>query len=190
MSELQHDLTVVADAIAHLTGDNKKPNIIGLLTAWLQVAQELEDSIWETYESRLIDVATDAQLDLLGVIVGALRNNLADTDYRTAIKIQIRVNRSKGRASDLVAIGVLAGVSPVYVQTGPAKYQITVQDGILPLAQAFGAADALGTGGDMISTADGAAALMWDTVAGSATSHWDDVADSLATGKWCEVTPL
>lgn len=191
MSELTHNTSVQADGLALLTSDNQKPNIQGLLSAWLAVAQDLEDAIWEVYESRILENATAAQLDLLGAIVGALRNNLSDADYRIAIKIQIRVNRSKGQAQDLVAIGVLAGVNPVYVQTAPAHFQVTVQDGIQAVAQAFNSAKALGTSGDMISYPVGEAALIWDSVAGDvSTTHWDDVADSLATGRWCEVTPV
>lgn len=191
MSELTKNTAVVSQALALLTGDNQQTNIKAWLTSYLTLAQELENSIYDVYESRIIDNATGAQLDILGHIVGAERGNLVDADYRTAIKIQIAVNKSKGRAQDLVGIGILAGISPVYVQGAPAAFQITVQDGIIPVAQAFSNAKALGTGGEMISYPVGEKALLWDTVAGGySPTHWDDVADSLATGRWCEVTEV
>ena len=191
MSELTLNSTVVAQALALLTGDNQQPNIQALLTSYLTPAQELETEIYNVYESRIIANATGAQLDILGNIVGAQRGNLDDVDYRVAIHIQIAVNKSEGRAADLVGIGVLAGVNPVYVQGAPACFQITVTDGIYPVGQAFMNAKALGTAGEMISYPVGEAALLWDTVAGGyVPTGWDDVADSLAIGRWCEVTEL
>jgi hypothetical protein len=191
VSELALNLNVISQALALLTGDNQQPNIQALLTSYLTLAQEFETALYALYESRIIANAVGAQLNILGNIVGAQRGNLDDADYRTAIKIQIAVNSSQGRASDLVNIGVLAGVSPVYVQGAPACFQITVIDGILPIAQALTNAKALGTAGEMISYPAGEKALMWDTVAGGLVPvGWDDVADSLAIGRWCEVTEI
>ena len=191
MSELTKNTQVVAQALALLTGDNQQTNIQAMLTSYLTLAQELENSIYDVYESRIIANASGAQLNILGDIVGAQRGNLDDADYRTAIKIQIAVNKSKGRAQDLVSIGILAGVSPVYVQGAPACFQITIKDGIFAIALAFMNAKALGTAGDMISYPTGENALLWDTVTGGYSPvGWDNVSDSLAIGRWCEVTEV
>lgn len=190
MSELTLNSNVVSQALALLTGDNQQPNIRALLTSYLTLAQELETEIYNVYESRITANASGAQLDILGRIVGAQRGNLIDADYRVAIHIQIAVNSSEGRASDLVGIGVLAGVSPVYVQGAPACFQITVTNGIFSVALAFMHAKALGTAGEMISYPAGQAVLQWDLVSPSTYTGWDDVADSLDIGEWCQVTEV
>ena len=85
------------------------PVLQGLLGVFLRRCQELEDIFWDIIEKRHIDVAAGAQLDSLGLLVGEKRLERDDTDYRQAIRLRIRVNRSKGRIVDVIDVAILAG---------------------------------------------------------------------------------
>lgn len=57
-------------------------------------------------------------LDKLGAIVGVVRNGLSDADFLTLIKLQARVNRSRGLVEDVIQLAkVMAGSgTPMYVE--------------------------------------------------------------------------
>lgn len=80
------------------------------LGAYIGQVQDLEDALWELYTQRGVDTAEGAQLDVLGIIVGQPRNGLDDTDYRTRIKVRIRLNKASGIADDIYAVfGLMLG---------------------------------------------------------------------------------
>lgn len=103
--ETQH----LAQARALLIEQFKNRAVIdGFLQSYVNRVQELEDAIWDVIDKRILDVAVDAQLDSLGSIVGELRLGRSDDDFRAAVRLRIRVNRSKGRAVDVLDVAMLA----------------------------------------------------------------------------------
>lgn len=80
------------------------------LGAYIGQVQDLEDALWQLYTMRGVDTAEGVQLDVLGVIVGQPRLGLDDEDYRTRIKVRIRLNRASGIADDIYAVfGLMLG---------------------------------------------------------------------------------
>lgn len=106
-----------------------RPRIRALLASYVRRCQELENAAWDVIVKRTLDNAADAQLDTLGKIVGASREGLADTDYRTIIQATIRARTSRGYADDLLAVTrlMLGGDVPFdYQELYPATALIQV----------------------------------------------------------------
>jgi hypothetical protein len=82
-------------------------NITKLLTALVTPHQSVEDTLQQLRTNRWIDSAEGAQLDLLGKIVGQLRNGLDDDDYRRYLRARISANISDGLVEDLIRVAVL-----------------------------------------------------------------------------------
>jgi hypothetical protein len=55
-----------------------------------------------------LDDAIGVQLDLVGKIVGQVRNGMSDDDYRRYCRARIAVNRSRGTTEDLILVTTLA----------------------------------------------------------------------------------
>jgi len=96
-----------------------KPVLHGMMESYVEQLQELEDVLWDVINHRLLDPAPGesvgaegVQLDVLGKIVGQPRLGLSDSGYRSAIKLKIRVNRSRGSNVDLLEILRLAMPEP------------------------------------------------------------------------------
>lgn len=73
--------------------------------------------------------AQNAQLDILGRIVGQPRNGMSDEIYRLWIKARILINRSWGSAPQILEVLRLAtGEDPLYhlVQMPPAAFELWV----------------------------------------------------------------
>lgn len=88
---------------------SRSANLRSLLAAYLIQVQDLEDGLWEVIEERLLANAEGSQLDTIGRLVRARgRAGLSDVDYRVAIQCQIRINRSSGRASDIIDVAKLS----------------------------------------------------------------------------------
>lgn len=81
-----------------------KPLIEGLLRAFLDQVQAIEDDLWKILLLLDLDQCTDAHLDGVGDLVGEVRRGRADADYREAIRIRIRVNLSNGKHSEILSI--------------------------------------------------------------------------------------
>jgi hypothetical protein len=196
MSEVVWSTSVSATALTFFTDDNARTNVKAITKIYLDVFQDIETAIEAVYISRYIDQATAAQLDLLGALVGRLRANFADAEYRTLIRAQILVNRSDGTSRALTEIiarfidGTATTAS--YVDTSDFKFQVTFNTPLsVALADVWAVmlrqAKALGSGDDIVfSTAPKSGALIWCTIAdeNTTTSTWDDVADSLNKGDW------
>ncbi len=75
--------------------------------------QEIEDVLWDIYQSFDLETAENTALDFLGAVVGELRRGRDDTAYRTAINVRLLVNRSNGSIEEMLAILVLADPSLV-----------------------------------------------------------------------------
>ena len=96
-----------------------KPVLHGMIRSYVEQLQELEDVLWDVINHRLLDPAPGetvgaegVQLDVLGKIVGQPRLGLSDVAYRSAIRLKVRVNRSRGSSEDLIEILRLAMPAP------------------------------------------------------------------------------
>lgn len=117
-----------------------KTNVTAIQKAFTRQIQDLEKAIWDVLFSRMLtweagvqvswiggegaDTIVDAtgdQLDLVGALVGEPRNNRDDTAYQSAIRLRLRVYRSKGRVADVQEVASLCvpGADVSYVETGP-----------------------------------------------------------------------
>lgn len=91
----------------------RSTNLRAWMDDYIESVQDVEDVFYQLWSMRGIDAATGAQLDALGVIVGAERNGLDDTDYRIRIRIRIRTNLSSGLDSDISDVfSLLLGANP------------------------------------------------------------------------------
>lgn len=84
-----------------------KPRLEALLTSYLRQAQEIEDTIWDIIESRLVDSATGAQLQTLAKLVGQPIVSADDDVLRLYVRTRIRINRSHGRPNDVIDVALL-----------------------------------------------------------------------------------
>lgn len=96
-----------------------KPVLHGMIKSYVDQLQELEDVLWDVINHRLLDPAPGesvgaegVQIDVLGKIVGQPRLGLSDEAYIAAIKLRIRVNRSRGSSVDILEILRLAMPEP------------------------------------------------------------------------------
>jgi hypothetical protein len=99
-----------------------------ILTALLNRVQELEDETWDLLWGWVLGYAEGQQLDDLGAIVGQLREGRNDDDYRDAIVIRTRVNRSKGRASDMTDVLALLDPASTYLEYFPYAWEASLYD--------------------------------------------------------------
>ncbi len=104
-------------AIARLISQfrDPKPVLHGMIKSYVDQIQELENVLWDVINHRLIVPAPGetvgaegVQLDVLGKIVGQPRLGLSDEAYLDALRLRIRVNRSRGSSVDLLEILRLA----------------------------------------------------------------------------------
>lgn len=152
--ELDH----IGKARALLTDQFKGTAVIqGVLDALVQEAQESENAVFDVITKRILDNATAAQLDSLGVLVGEARIGRSDDEYREGIRLRIRVNRSKGRAKDIMEVTKLAlpeGTTFKYQEVYPASFIVTAFSIPSPrvLRDALIDAKAAGTYGVLISS--------------------------------------
>lgn len=84
--------------------DRHQPRIRSLALALGEGAQRLEDESFDLLQGRLLHLATGAQLDRWGGVVGEPRGVLIDADYRRFIRARILVNVCKGTLDELIAI--------------------------------------------------------------------------------------
>lgn len=100
-----------------------KPKLVGLLRSYLKEIQKIEDAAWEVLYYRTILNGFGIVLDRIGKIVGRPRNSLIDSDYKIALRAQIRINRSSGTPEDIISVAVLSlpvGFGFLYHETYPA----------------------------------------------------------------------
>ncbi len=97
-------------------------NIKKLLTAIISAGiQPVENSLQDLLLNRSVSTAVGYQLDILGKIVGQVRQGLDDDTYRRYIRARITTNRSDGVIEDLITISDLV----VFVDS--ATYQVDNQ---------------------------------------------------------------
>jgi len=80
------------------------PNLHAVVRMIAREIQALEYAIWSVEVGRYLAGATGAQLDQWGAILGAVRGDLSDADFRRVIRARILVNISAGTVEDLLAV--------------------------------------------------------------------------------------
>ena len=81
-----------------------KTNIKTILDEYLKGIHEIQNDLFTLVDSFNIEDATGIYLDYLGRLVGELRNDDNDEDYRKRIKIRLLINNSKGTPNELLDI--------------------------------------------------------------------------------------
>lgn len=108
MSGLVEKTTHVDEALANLPEQFKgKANFTALLTAIVDEVQELEGVLLDVFEMSWLDNAADAQLDVIGVLVGEDRKNRDDDTYRLFIRVRILLNTCSGTPDQILAVFAL-----------------------------------------------------------------------------------
>lgn len=109
-------------------------NITLLLTALVTSMQTIEDQLQALLTQRAIPTAVGAQLDVLGRLVGEVRNGLTDAVFRLYISARVAANRSKGTVQDLITVCSLVinnvAVAVKVIQEGAAAVFVDI-DGLL-----------------------------------------------------------
>ncbi len=195
--EYSHNPAHAAEAIAHLINFFRKPRNSALVSALCEPIQNLEDVLWATYNAFDLDTAIGDQLDKLGRLVGELRNDRSDTQYRTAIRVRILVNSSMGTLPELIAI--LEAADPALTQEAVEFYPATVvfwwlgDFAELPAADLFRLIkQAKPAGVRLMAVEYDAGSFVWDEVADAGVDDslsWSTVAayPDGSGGKWAIV---
>lgn len=112
----------LAEALARLIGRYAdKPRLAAWIASYAARMQALDDAIVYLLETALdLDTSEGVHLDLLGRIVREARDGRTDDDYRRMLRARILVNRSQGRAEDLIRI--------VRALEGEALPEVWIQD--------------------------------------------------------------
>lgn len=108
-----------------------KPRLAGVLCAFLEQVQEVEDATWQLLTERDLDTAVGAQLDMLGRLVGEERRGRTDDQYRPFVRARILINRSNGLPEEILTIlrVVLgAGVGLRLREDFPAAFTVIVSE--------------------------------------------------------------
>ncbi len=93
-----------------------KPAVVGLLTSYLENIQVVEDIYVQLNDERGLDTAVGSQLDVLGLIIGLLREGRDDDTYRTALKAQVAVNTCDGTESKInEALRIFLGTDDIRI---------------------------------------------------------------------------
>lgn len=107
----QHHTT---NALARLISQFRDKLVIeGLVKAFAAEVQEIEDVLWQIFDAFLLNNAVGQQLQTLGKLVGEPPLGRPVDEYRMAIRLRIRANRSKGRTIDLIDVARLT-LRPVF----------------------------------------------------------------------------
>lgn len=125
----ERSLTHDEEANALLTDVyREKQNIAAAVKVVAKRSQALEDLVWDVLMVRLLDNAEGVWLDAYGDIVGERRGGRGDVAYKAAIRVRIKVNRSKGRTVDLIEIALLLDASARYSEYFPLAWQVEIYD--------------------------------------------------------------
>jgi Protein of unknown function (DUF2612) len=85
-----------------------KPNLIGVLTCFLQPIQELENALVDVIVQRSVLNAIGVTLRMLGKLVGQdYEDGLSDDDFRRLVMARIAKNKSTGSGPDILRIARL-----------------------------------------------------------------------------------
>lgn len=116
------------EAVASLTQKYRNlPNTKALMRALTIWCDRIEALFWDLLARFNPDDAAGVQLEALGEIVGEAREGRGDDAYRAAIRLRIHVNRSTGKAEDVIRFGELTLAETVDYNEGPtAAFTLTL----------------------------------------------------------------
>lgn len=80
------------------------PRLRGLVRSLIMSLQFIADDIAALSDGIHIDTASGNLLDILGRIVGQPRSGMSDDDFKTWLKIRIKLNRCNGTPEELLTI--------------------------------------------------------------------------------------
>lgn len=130
----------------------------GIIKALMLRFQQIEDAYWSLLNgfqlaSHPMGGGPWSILDQIGAIVGIARNGLTDVDYLAAIRLKIRINRSRGLAEDIIQIAALVVTGAVYNEWFPAAWEVGAYNTTASVAAALvkylGEAKSAGTAGQI-----------------------------------------
>jgi hypothetical protein len=174
----------VARALSRLTSAFKnQPNCQNILKSLLVGFPEIENVFWQIINQRILSVLVPAvaagtptgnQIDIIGGLVGELRQGRVDASYLPAVIVRIRVNRSKGTAEDIIQVSTLLFPESTYSEAPVASWNVKmfgiVSVAISTVANLLGKAKATGTYGSLeYATWNPATNLLLDYTAGHPT---------------------
>lgn len=91
-------------------------NLLDLVGIYTKQLQQIENALSDVIQSRDVNSATNAQLDIIGERVGESRRSRNDEDYRAAIKLRIYLNSSNGQPEVVrEAVKAFTKASKVYL---------------------------------------------------------------------------
>lgn len=166
-------------------------NLKGLLTAFVQEIQNIENMNFDLLTNRTLDNATGTTLDNIGSIVGVARQvGESDANYRTRIREGIFKNRAQGTAEILIEVVQLFTEATVIVYSEGAEAsfafwindQSMTQDEIDALYEGLRASKAAGVKIEGVTAFDGGDAFAMDGTA--LEKGFGSVTDPLAGGKF------
>lgn len=106
-----------------------RPIFLAWLASYLRQVQLLEDATYDVIVSRFLDRATNAQLELIGKIVGEPRLGRDDDLYRIFVAARIRINRSFGRYRDVLDVyNIISSTPKILVEMAPARLFLQLLD--------------------------------------------------------------
>lgn len=100
------DEAIAAHSVLPITHDELDAQVIAEATAKLAIApwslQEVEGVVWELALLRALETAAGVQLDGVGDILHLTRDGQSDSDYRAALRLARRANRSRGTVPEIL----------------------------------------------------------------------------------------
>lgn len=164
-----------------------KERIEGMIAAFTDQLQEIEDVLSDLVEFRALDNAQGAQIDVIGKIVGEPRKGRNDDLYKLWVRARIAINTSRGTPEDLIKVfNIVTGSTrshlheyrPAEVEIfGNVDFSALVDSG--PESFAFaGGSDGLGFGSVYDSGAGGIIASLGDNY----ISEFYTILDSVLAG--------
>jgi hypothetical protein len=115
----------------------RKPKLQGLMSPHLRQRQKLESAAYEVAYSLNIESGFGVILDNIGAIVGRGREGAGDTEFKIALRAQIRINRSTGKTADFTDVGGLSVPGTTWhVDDYPPASLIVYSDEPVPSAEA------------------------------------------------------
>ncbi len=119
----------MSDDVDPTEGEN---NFRKLLTVLCSPAQDVENTYQQLLTERSLDVATGAQLDIIGVIVGQTRGGFGDEDFRRLCRARVATNRSSGTVPQMIKIVDLFLVDDTayihFINQGDATQLLRIED--------------------------------------------------------------
>jgi len=109
-------------------------NLNRLLAIYTEELQEIEYVLRDILNSRNLEIAAGAQLDIIGERVGESRNYSDDEEYRAAIYFRIFLNKSNGEPETLIeALTVLGSALSIrYYEPSPATVYLVFTAAEMP----------------------------------------------------------